>query len=257
MRFAKQLPIGKTDFRFEVETTRNKKIKAENESNRNLYLGVRAIGVLALLMIAAIAWMILSPDFTQSKVKNPVLALEFIQTPGELSTILGTDNPEHIRQELLDAIRRDYFFIASYALLYIALSLLLARRYHRRWAVHLAWLGAMCGIGAALFDVRENMSMVHLLTAPPTQETVSTIHLAATVKWTLSFITAAILAMNFYASDGWLLLIGWLLRVTAVLGVISLLYLPLLMWALGAMVLALFLLIIRALFQPAKFIDEL
>jgi hypothetical protein len=73
----------------------------------------------------------------------------------------------------------------------------------------------------------------------------------------LSFITAGILAMNFYASDGWLLLIGWLLRLTAVLGLVSFVYRPALLVALLSMVLVLILLIVRGLFQPAKFIEEL
>jgi hypothetical protein len=267
MRFAKQLPIGRTDLRFEVETTRKKKSKEENESNRKLYVGVRTIGVLGLLMLAAIAWLMVTRDFKPRSIADvansphhlsgPVLALEFIQTPDQLKTILGTE-AEHNARELRDDIRRDYFFIATYALLYIALSLLLAHRHQRRWAIYLAWVAAICGIGAALFDVRENLAMAQLLNAPaPTQQIVNAIHFAAIVKWTLTFITAAILALNFYASDGWLMVIGFALRLTALLGLVGLWYVPLLQWALLPMLVGLILLIIRALFQPQKFIEEL
>jgi hypothetical protein len=265
MRYAKQLPIGGRDLRFEVETIRTKKNKAETESRRNLYLGVRAIGVLALLTLAAITWIQLTRNFDPRTIadvehspyhlKYPVIAIEFIQTPEQLNAILGK-NSEHNRQELLADIRHDYFFIAAYALLYIALSMLLAYRHQRRWAIYLAWVAAICGIGAALFDVKENMAIVSLLNAPD-QPTVSAIHFAATVKWTLSFVTAAILALNFYASDGWLLVVGYALRLTALLGFVGLWYLPLLPFTVGPMLPALVLLLIRALFQPMKFIDEL
>ncbi len=267
MRFAKQLPIGSTDLRFEVETIRAKKNKEEAESKRNLYLGVRAIGLLALLTLGIITWVQLSRHFDPKtiadvenapyKLTRPVIALEFIQTPEQLKTILG-DKAEHNRQELLDDIHRDYFFIAAYALLYIALSLLLAHRHQRRWAVYLAWVAAICGIAAAVFDVQENRAIVNLLTAQtPDQQTVSTIHLAATVKWALSFFTTAILAVTFYASDGWLLLVGYALRLTALLGLIGLWYLWILPWSPLPLLPALLVLIIRGLFQPMKFIDEL
>lgn len=266
MRFAKQLPIGKTDLRFEVETIRAKKNKEEAESNRNLYLGVRAIGVLALLTLGVITWVQVSRKFDPRFIEHPenapyqltprVIAIEFIQTPEQLKTILG-DKAEHNRQQLLDDIHRDYFFIAGYALLYIALSLLLAYR-HKRWAIYLAWVAAICGVAAAVFDVQENMGIVKLLTATtPDQDTISKVHFAATVKWTLSFFTAAILALNFYASDGWLLVVGYALRLTALLGLIALWYVWLLPWTPLLLLPALLVLIIRGLFQPAKFIDEL
>ena len=271
MRFAKQLPIGKTDLRFEVETTRQKKIKEETESKRKLYLGVRVIGLLALLTLGVITWTIFGRNFTPPEIsdgdldhspyhlKGPVLAMEFIQTPEQLKTILGTVDPTHNHQEMLEAIHRDYFFIAAYALLYIALSLLLAHRHQRRWAVYLAWVAAICGISAALFDVRENIEIVNLLSGSTTnpQEIVSTIHLAATVKWVLSFITIAILALNFYASEGWLLVVGFAFRLTAVVGLIGLWYLPILMLAVGPLVPALLVLFILGLFRPQKFIEEL
>lgn len=268
MRFAKQLPIGRTDLRFEVEVSRSRKKKEETESKRKLYLGIRAIGVLALLTLGVMGWTLSNRDFNPRTIedtehspyhfKYPVLAIEFIQTPEQLNTILGTKDPEHNARELRDEIRRDYFFIAAYALLYVALSVLLAHRHQRRWAVYLAWVGAICGIGAALFDVKENIAIVNLLNAPtPDQQTVSAIHFAAIVKWILSFITAAILALNFYASDGWLLLTGIALRLTAVLGLVGLWYLPILPFAVLPLLPALLVLLIRGLFQPQKFIEEL
>ena len=264
MRFAKQLPIGRTDLRFELETTRNSKIKKKIQF-KELYVGIRLIGVLALLMLAAAVWLQVKRDFvprmiadvtnSPHQLRNPVLAMELIETPAQLSTILGTENPVHNRQAIRDDIRRDYYFIISYVLLYVALSFLLARR-RNSWAVYLAWVAAVCGVAAAVFDVRENMGMMSLVNATtPDQLTVNGVHIASTIKWALSFVTSAILATTFFGSDRLVSLIGVALTLTAVLGLVGIFNMKYLPYALYPLPLGLVLLVVLALVQPRRFVE--
>jgi hypothetical protein len=265
MRFARQQKIGRTDLRVELESTRNatpkKKIRVEE-----LHLGLRVIGVLALLMLAAVGWIMVKRDFVPPQIQTgrtcsphpiskPVLAIEFIETPEQVCGILGTgESWKHNSQAMRDDVRRDYYFIASYALLYLSVSLLLARR-SNAWAVYLAFVATVCAVTAALFDVRENMAILKLLAeTPPDQLTVNAVRFAATIKWILIFVTSAILALTFLGSDRWVSLIGVLLTLTALLGLVAIFNLKFLSYALFPVPGTLILLAVLALVQPRRFV---
>lgn len=116
-------------------------------------------------------------------------------------------------------------------------------------------------MGAALFDIRENLAILNVLDALDLnqlldQQAVNAIHTAAILKWELSFVTAALLALTFYGLDVWLSFIGYALTLTAVIGFAGLFYLPLLPWALVPMPIGLILLSIFALIRPRKFVQE-
>ncbi len=155
---------------------------------------------------------------------------------------------------------RDFVFILCYGLLYVAVSLLLARR-QCPWAVYLACVAGVCGVGAALFDVHENLAILNILDTldlnhPIDQQIINAIHAAAFLKWALSFVTAALLAVTFYGLDDWLSLIGYALTLTAVIGLAGLLYPTIISWTFLPMTVGLILLSILAVFRPQRFILE-
>ena len=227
-----------------------------------------------MLMLAIGTWNGARRDFHPPKIvdtaKSPfqfsqqVLAMEFLQTPEQLPVILGREANNSINSQNRLAMRaemgRDFVFIFCYALLYVAVSSLFALR-RCPWAVYLACVAGVCGVGAALFDIRENLAILNVLNALDLnqlvdQQAVNAIHSAAILKWELSFVTAGLLALTFYGLDNWLAFIGYALTLTAVIGFAGLLYLPLLPWSFVPLIIALILLSIFALFRPREFIEE-
>lgn len=238
------------------------------------FLGVRIVGLLAVLMLAVGIWNSASRDFHPSTIKNAarspfnlshqVIAMEFVQTPEQLPVILAGEENNSIDSRNLRAMRaemrRDFVFIGCYALLYVAVSLLFARR-RCPWAVYMAWVAGVCGVGAAVFDIRENLAILNVLNTLDLnqlvdQQAVNAIHSAAILKWALSFVTAGLLALTFYGLDNWLSFIGYALTLTAVSGLAGLLYPPMIAWSFLPMIIGLILLAILALFRPQKFVLE-
>ena len=124
----------------------------------------------------------------------------------------------------------DFVWLGCYGLLYLALSYLLAWR-NCPWARYLSWMAAICGAGAAAFDVRENLGMLQVVNDPAiSQSMLAALHIrdAAIVKWTLSFVTMGLLAVTFYGLDKKLSRIGFFFTLTALAGGVGLWYKPLL-----------------------------
>ena len=245
-----------------------------SKPKRQWFLAVRIVGLLAMLMLAVGVWNTASRDFHPSTIKSvakspfnlshQVIAMEFIQTPEQLPVILGGETSTSTDPQNLLAMRaemrRDFVFIGCYALLYVAVSSLFARR-RCPWAVYLAWVAGVCGVGAAVFDIRENLAILNVLNTLDLkqlvdQQAVNAIHSAAILKWALSFVTAALLALTFYGLDNWLSFIGYALTLTAVIGLAGLLYPPIITWSFPPMIIGLILLSILALFRPQKFVLE-
>lgn len=268
--------LGRT-LSFQLETIRNAKRTDQTllpKPKRQWFLGVRIVGLLAMLMLAIGIWNGASRDFRPPKIvdtanspfqfSQQVIAMEFIQTPDQLPVILAGEGNNSIDSRNLLAMRaemrRDFVFIGCYALLYVAVSALFARR-RCPWAVYLACIAGVCGVGAALFDIRENLAILNVLDALDLnqlvdQQAVNAIHSAAILKWELSFVTAGLLALTFYGLDNWLSFIGYALTLTAVIGFAGLFYLPLLPWAFLPLIIGLILLSIFALIRPRKFVQE-
>ena len=276
MRFARQLSIPGRTLSFQLETIRAERPNQTPlpKPKRQWFLGVRIVGLLAMLMVAIGIWTSTRRDFRpptiEDTAKSPfkfshqVIAMEFIQTPEQLPVILGREannsTDSQNRLAMRAEMRRDFVFIFFYALLYIAVSLLFARR-RCPWAVYLAWVAGVCGVGAALFDIRENLAILNVLNTLDLnqlvdQQAVNAIHSAAILKWALSFVTAALLALTFYGLDNSLSFIGCAFTLTAVIGFVSLFYLPLLPWAFVPLIIGLILLSIFAVFRPKKFVKE-
>ena len=155
MRFAKELSIPGRTLSLQLETIRNPKRPDETPSpkpKKQWFLGVRIVGLLAMLMLAVGIWNGASRDFRPAKIEDTakapfhfsqrVIAMEFIQTPEQLPVILGgganTSSDSQNRFAMRAEMRRDFVFIGCYALLYVAVSSLLGRR-RCPWAMYLAW----------------------------------------------------------------------------------------------------------------------
>ncbi|PYS74869.1 MAG: hypothetical protein DMF69_00415 [Acidobacteria bacterium] len=171
--------------------------------NRKPYL-VWFTGVAAVLVIVVALWMVVAsfgfePVGTEGLpggFGGRVIALEFVSSVGDVQKVLGPDvaaNTDVMRK----VISIDFVWIACYALLFVLIGVMLSRR-NCPWAKYLAWIAIVSGLGAAVFDVRENMKILDLLSSLSiTQEQVNAVRDATLAKWTLSFVSIAVLAIAF------------------------------------------------------------
>jgi hypothetical protein len=200
---------------------------------------IRLVGVLSFLVLAGAVLMTVTsalqfdpgelPANLTGGFKKPVMALEFVETKDQVSVILDQNN-QHNRPAMRSQLYIDFVWLTCYGLLYLALSYLLAWR-NCPWALYLSCVAAICGVGAAAFVVWENLGMLQAVNDPTiTQQTLASLHIrdAAIVKWTLSFVTMALLAVTFYGLDKRLSRIGFFFTLTALAGFVSLWYKPLL-----------------------------
>lgn len=226
---------------------------------------VRVIGVLALLVIIGAVWMeIVSCGFASSSPPEPlpgnfdnhVMAMEFVSRVADVEAIVG-EKAHPNRDTMRKQMRIDFLWIVCYALLFIAVGLLLARR-NSPWAIYLACGAGVCGVSATGFDLSENLRILEVLDAPRvTQQMVDGVRHAATVKWTLVFVTMALLAVTFFRTDRWVKLVGWMFVATAVIGFTGLVHKPYLRFIAAPMMGGLLLLVILAIGFPHKLMERL
>jgi hypothetical protein len=225
---------------------------------------VRTIGVLSLLVLSGAIVMVVvggiqfSPSMLPADktggFSRPVMALEFVETTEQAHVILDPNNREPMRRQ----IYLDFGWILFYGLLYLAVSVLLVRR-NCPWAFYLAAVAAVAGVGAAAFDVIENLGMLRIVNEPAiTQAALAQLHIrdAATVKWTLTFVALAILAVTFYGLNRTLTRIGFLFSLTALAGFVGLWHKPWLGLVPLPMLLGLVLLTYAAFRSPEKFVES-
>jgi hypothetical protein len=163
---------------------------------------VLIVGIIALagLTIAIVAWMGLSKFSPRERhfssgFTNHVIAIELVRTREEVLGIVGEPGDPN-REVMRGKVWKDFFFIPSYAVLFAALGWLLGRSNYR-FAI---WVGAAivaCSAGAAVFDVIENLRILHVLDArlaDTTQTMLDRLRSASLVKWAFVFIAMALLA---------------------------------------------------------------
>ena len=164
---------------------------------------VRLIGVLALLVIVvAIVNAIVQTQFEKSNDKlpgnfrGPVLAMEFVSDKSDIDKILAPNVP-HNRDVMQTSLTIDFVWIACYGALYAAISVLLMRR-NCPWAKYLGYIALIAGLGAAAFDVLENVNILRAMTHYPYEQSlVNNVNDAALLKWALGFVAIALLAIAF------------------------------------------------------------
>lgn len=219
---------------------------------------VRIVGLLALLVIGVAVWMgsvqrqfekvpdgVLPGGF-----RGRVLAMEFVSNKDDVDTILGPDVPYN-REIMNRVLSIDFVWIACYAALFFAISLLLMRR-RCPWAKYLGFVALIAGLASAFFDVRENRRILALMSQVPyDQNLVNQVNDAALLKWTFGFVAIALLAIAFQDLDN--RLANWIsgfFTVTAVIGFAGLLRYPVLGLVGIPLLISLLLLAITAFFWP-------
>lgn len=165
---------------------------------------VRIVGVLALLVIAVAIWLAVvngqflsAPDeILPGGFMNRGLAMQFVADGADVGRILAPD-VSHNRGVMRRLMLVDFLFIGGYGLLFVTITILLARR-NCPWARYLALTALVAGVMAAAFDVRENIFILKTLKCFPCDpQTIDTINNSALTKWTMSFVAIALLAIAF------------------------------------------------------------
>jgi hypothetical protein len=199
----------------------------------------RSTGLLALWCIAMLVLMFVRPNFSnaskpQNGISDPVLSLQMAHSVIDVDAVLG-DAPSLDREVMRTKQYEDFGFIAGYAGLYLGLSLLLINA-HPRFRI-LAIIGAIAGIGAAVFDVWENFAIlriVDLRLAETTQPMIDALHRDALIKWGLGFIALGLLSTYFLRDRRWTArIVGGIDAAAALLGLVSLMSHTLLVPAAG------------------------
>lgn len=161
------------------------------------------------------------PYFTNASrpprgIADPVIALQFARSVQDVDDILS-DAPSLDREVMRIKQYIDFAFIASYAALFVTLSILLIREPGWLRATGIASLITACATAA--FDVLENFAILRILDLPlraTTPSMVAAIRSSSFAKWTLASVTLALLSVYFWRRRK-LILIGALLALAAVI----------------------------------------
>lgn len=225
---------------------------------------VRTIGVLAVLVVVVGLWMVITdrhfgpkPAELPGKFQGRVLAMEFVSEASHIVKILEPDT-SHNAAVMRNIIMIDFLWIACYGLLFIAISSLLAKR-NCPWARYLGILALVAGVAAAAFDIRENVEILKALNCSPCdQSQANRINDAALLKWTMSFVAMALLAIAFQdLNNRWAHWISISFIVTALAGFVGLWRYPLLGLLPIPLLAGLILLAITAFFRPRNLKESL
>jgi hypothetical protein len=220
---------------------------------------IRIIGALAFVVIGIAMWMGVAFKFEPTEpipFRSPILALELIRAVDDVKKIVG-DLGDPNREVVRKSLRADFGFIVAYWLLFVALSVLLT------WCDRPSalWLGLVAGIAAtaaAGFDVLENVRISHVLNVTLAQTMLSMVNAvrhAALVKWALIFVAMALLAPLFFWRNDWIVLVGSLFSLTAVIGLVGLWNDRAIEWAGYPMAVGLVLVAFLFTFWPNVFVE--
>ena len=226
---------------------------------------LRAFGAILLFMVVAIVVISLTGKKSETKApddaksKRPMMALELPEKLDDIRNNVG-DLGDERRAPMLKALALDaLLFIPSYTFFFLAMSWLLTQR-RFSWALWAGIIAGACGIGAAILDYMENAHIRALLEtdlARTTQRMIDSTRYVSSGKWALSFIAIGLLSSLFLWRRDWIVLPGWLYALTAIVGLIGLIYRPAIGWAFGLMGAGvLFVIVVFGVFAP-RFLQEL
>ncbi len=162
----------------------------------------RAVGWLALACVVALIVHSGKPAFTNASqpvrgISDPVVGLQMARNADEVDDVLG-DAPSPDREAMRIKQYVDFFFIASYAALYIALA--------RMFRTRMATIAAILGVAAAVFDIAENFAILRILDVPlraTTQAMIDAIRYPSLAKWTLAFAATALFGKVYWNGRRW------------------------------------------------------
>ena len=243
------------------EEPRVAKILGELGRRRRL---ARVIGIFALLVLLVAVWMgvgaraftCLQQPCLPNGFRGHVAALEFARTVPDVGAIVGdVGNPN--RDVMRRQLNRDFIFIAFYLVLYLLLVVVLSRT--RSVAPLLIVITVAAAVCTAGFDVLENVRALRVLNIPLASldgAQVAGILDAAVIKWTFSFVTVALLSLAFRHGDGLSKLLRGLLLLTALMGLVGLVFHPLIPFSMLPLLLGLLVLIGSGLFKPLRLVRD-
>ncbi|HEY0405617.1 MAG TPA: hypothetical protein VGC89_07805 [Pyrinomonadaceae bacterium] len=227
---------------------------------------LRAFGAVILLLLAAIVALSLAgrkKSVAQSsdagKSKMPMMALELPKNVNDIRDNVGDLGNARRAAMLRDLTPDSLLFIPSYTFFFLAMSWLLTQR-RFSWALWLGIIAGACGIGAAVLDYMENANIRALLEtglAETTQQMIDSARHVSLCKWALSFITTGLLSTLFLWRRDAIVLLGFLYALTALVGLVGLIYRPAIGWAFGLMGLATLSVIIVFCVFAGRFLQEL
>jgi len=149
---------------------------------------VRISSVVSVVLVAVGLCMFLAADFRHDKLprdfKSPVMAMQMAPSMDEVEMIVGKVGHSD-RSQMRSQQRLDFLFIVAHWSEFMLISALL-------WwhglpgAKSLALIAGLCATLAAVLDVRENLAILQVLSAPAVQDNdamVQTVRNAAIAKW--------------------------------------------------------------------------
>lgn len=162
----------------------------KNRTHILLALGLlMALAVLGAIMRAQIPPRLDLPLDLQST----ALASEFVSSPDEIASIVGSDHRYAKPLEQQQYI--DFAFILCYVALFVLFALTLSR-YDVPGARVLAWTALVCAVAAGAFDFAENFAILKYLHTPSASST--GVRSFSVPKWALAFFVLAIESVVFF-----------------------------------------------------------
>lgn len=223
---------------------------------------LRAFAVIILLLVAMIVLIASVAEKEKKKafadIKSPMMTLELPAKPDDIKNTVGDLGDERRALMLKELTPDGLIFIPSYTLFFLGMSWLLTQR--GSWAMWLGILAGVCAIGAAALDYMENANIRALLKTGPAETTQQMINFARNVslgKWALSFVVAALLSTLFLWRKDFVIILGILYALAALVGLIGLAYRPLLGLGFLMMGAAALCVTVVFLFLPGKFLQGL
>jgi hypothetical protein len=163
---------------------------------------VRISAAVAVVVLTIGACMFVAADFEHRSLprdfKSPVLAMEMARSMDEVKAIVGEPGNSD-RSQMRSQQRMDFLFIVAYWSEFLLIGVLL---WHRNFSLArpLALIAWLCATLAAGLDVRENVGILGVLSAPPRPDydpLVQAVRFAATSKWLLLFVAMVLLSFVF------------------------------------------------------------
>ncbi|OHB68174.1 MAG: hypothetical protein A2W17_01655 [Planctomycetes bacterium RBG_16_41_13] len=222
---------------------------------------ILSTGILAFLSIAISLWTLMAfqfePKVSLKGFQSPIVAIGLASSPQVFSSIVG-DTQDPNCTIVRKSLRADYVFIAVYWLLYVSMSILFAGC-NCPGAYQFGIAAGVCITAAAVFDVFENSYIAQMLSLPATDnghDVINKLRHASLAKWTLIFVTTALVSQLFIRRNDWIAFIGYLFVLATALGLSGLLYNPAIEWASLPMGIGIVMTAVVFTFCPKKFLRE-
>ena len=222
---------------------------------------ILSIGILAFLSTAISLWVLTAFSFKPKEplkgFQSPIVAIELASSPQVFTSIVGGSQDPN-RTIVRKSLRADYVFIAAYWLLFASMSILFAGC-NFPGAYQFGIAVGVCITAAAVFDVVENSYIAQMLSLSPTDnghDVINKLRHASLAKWTLIFVTTALVSQLFTRRNDWIVLIGYLFVLATALGLSGLLYNPAIEWASIPMGIGIALTAVVFTFCPKTFLRE-